>query len=200
MQLQQHDKYDVVLNGGTLEHVFNLPVALDNVFSLIKDNGFLVSISPANNFCNHGFYQFSPDIFMSLVHFNKGLDLKRLYLIESQHELQKDAPIWEFNHNEAKKENKLILYNGKNQTEILLVIKKKNSSKINSNIIQLSYVNSHKNKNTTKSKEIKKIKPIPEWIKFIYQVYFRKYIFYIKKYFTRKNSNEFYIRRRMVSI
>ena len=56
-------RYDVVCDGGTLEHVFNFPVALRNCMELVCPGGCLFLDSPGNNWFGHGFYQFSPELF-----------------------------------------------------------------------------------------------------------------------------------------
>jgi len=55
--------FDVVLDGGTLEHIFDLPTALRNATQMVRPNGRFISLTQANNFCGHGFYQFSPELF-----------------------------------------------------------------------------------------------------------------------------------------
>jgi hypothetical protein len=56
-------KYDLVLDSGTLEHVFNFPQAISNCMNLTKLGGHFIGIYPCNNFFGHGFYQFSSEIF-----------------------------------------------------------------------------------------------------------------------------------------
>jgi SAM-dependent methyltransferase len=58
-----YDKFDTVIDGGTLEHIFNVPTALENISALVKYGGHIIHFAPANNFCGHGFYQFSPEFF-----------------------------------------------------------------------------------------------------------------------------------------
>jgi hypothetical protein len=64
--------FDAVFDGGTLEHVFNFPVAICNAMQLTVLGGRLLSISVANNFSGHGFYQFSPELFYRLFSKNNG--------------------------------------------------------------------------------------------------------------------------------
>jgi SAM-dependent methyltransferase len=66
-----HGKYDVVFNGGTLEHVFNVPVALCNIHNLLKVGGKHISYLPTHNFVDHGFYQFSPTLFLDYYTLNR---------------------------------------------------------------------------------------------------------------------------------
>lgn len=59
-------EYDTVLDIGTSEHVFNISQALSNIIALCRVGGQILHVSPANNFCGHGFWQFSPELFFSL--------------------------------------------------------------------------------------------------------------------------------------
>ena len=56
-------RFDLLYDGGTLEHVFNFPVAIANCMRMLRVGGWLVIHTPANNQCGHGFYQFSPELF-----------------------------------------------------------------------------------------------------------------------------------------
>ncbi len=57
------EQFDVVFDGGTLEHVFNFPQALHNSMQMVKPGGWFIGFSPANNWFGHGFYQFSPEVY-----------------------------------------------------------------------------------------------------------------------------------------
>ena len=59
-------QYDTVFDGGCLEHIYNVPQALVNISNACKIGGQIIHILPANNYCGHGFYQFSPELFFSL--------------------------------------------------------------------------------------------------------------------------------------
>ena len=54
--------FDLVVDGGTLEHVHNVSQAFDNLIALVRPGGHIAMITPANNQCGHGFYQFSPEM------------------------------------------------------------------------------------------------------------------------------------------
>jgi len=47
--------YNTVIDSGTLEHVFNFPVAIKNCMELIQPGGHYIGITPCNNFFGHGF-------------------------------------------------------------------------------------------------------------------------------------------------
>lgn len=67
-----YEKYDTVIDGGSLEHVYNVPQALKNCSHLLKPGGQIMHFSPANNFCGHGFWQVSPELFFSLYSAKNG--------------------------------------------------------------------------------------------------------------------------------
>lgn len=56
--------FDVVIDHGTLEHVFHLPNALNAVFQFLKIGGRAITSSPSNGFFDHGFYMFQPTLFL----------------------------------------------------------------------------------------------------------------------------------------
>ena len=61
------EKYTAVLDAGSLEHIFNFPVAIKNRMDMVNVSGHYLAITPANNFCGHGFYQFSPELYFSVL-------------------------------------------------------------------------------------------------------------------------------------
>jgi hypothetical protein len=69
-----HGKYSMVLDGGSLEHVFNFPVALRNCMRMVEARGHYLAITPTNNFVGHGFYQFSPELFFGVFSKETGLN------------------------------------------------------------------------------------------------------------------------------
>lgn len=75
-------RYSAVLDGGTLEHVFNYPVALKNCLEMVAEGGHFLAITPANNFLGHGFYQFSPELFFNVFGGNNGFELIDLVFFE----------------------------------------------------------------------------------------------------------------------
>jgi len=75
----QKSAFDVVIDGGTLEHVFNFPQALKNAMELVKVGGRLFSITPTNNFCGHGFYQLSPELYYRSLCEANGYTVERIY-------------------------------------------------------------------------------------------------------------------------
>jgi len=79
-----HEQYDVVIDGGSLEHVFNITTALANVMKLVRVGGQLLLVNPANNLCGHGFYQLSPELAFSVFRDEHGFELRRVALVEAR--------------------------------------------------------------------------------------------------------------------
>lgn len=77
-----HEAFDVVIDGGTLEHVFNTPVALANCMNAVRVGGSLFVITVANNHMGHGFYQFSPELFYRVLDETNGYSVRTMILEE----------------------------------------------------------------------------------------------------------------------
>lgn len=48
-------RYDYIYDGGTIEHIFNIPQALENIINLLQINGIYCSVTCNNNFLGMGF-------------------------------------------------------------------------------------------------------------------------------------------------
>jgi SAM-dependent methyltransferase len=72
------ESFDLVYDGGTLEHIYNFPQAVTNCMDMLKVSGLLVASNPANNFLGHGFYQFSPELFYRLFSPENGFRVERM--------------------------------------------------------------------------------------------------------------------------
>lgn len=62
--------YDLVLTGGTLEHVFHVATALLHAASFVRPGGRLLHLGPANGWINHGFYQLCPGLLLDWLSAN----------------------------------------------------------------------------------------------------------------------------------
>jgi len=76
-------RFSVVLDGGTLEHIFNFPQAISNCMEMVEPGGHFLGITPANNFTGHGFYQFSPEVFFRIFSQGNGFAMRKLLAFES---------------------------------------------------------------------------------------------------------------------
>ncbi|MDF1573641.1 MAG: hypothetical protein P1P86_00415 [Bacteroidales bacterium] len=84
-------RYTLVIDGGSLEHVFNFPSAIKSCMNLIEKDGYYIGITPANNFLGHGFYQFSPELYYRIFSESNGFEIRKMYLYRDR----KGASIYE---------------------------------------------------------------------------------------------------------
>jgi hypothetical protein len=77
-------KWSCVIDGGTLEHVFNFPEAIKTCMELVGQGGHLILITPWNNWAGHGFYQFSPELFYRLLSADNGFLLERMLIHQDE--------------------------------------------------------------------------------------------------------------------
>lgn len=77
-----HQAHDVVCDIGTLEHVFNFPVAIRNCLEMVKLGGHFFAQTPANNYFGHGFYQFSPELFFRVLSPGNGFQIQQCVAVE----------------------------------------------------------------------------------------------------------------------
>jgi hypothetical protein len=55
-------RYDIVYDGGTMEHCFNVGQVMLNIASFAKVGGFIIHVNPLNYY-NHGFFNFNPTFY-----------------------------------------------------------------------------------------------------------------------------------------
>ena len=79
---RHHEQYSVVLDSGSLEHIFNFPCAIKNCMEMVRLGGHFVSITPANNFFGHGFYQFSPELYFTVLSAENGFEMQTMMAFE----------------------------------------------------------------------------------------------------------------------
>lgn len=78
------NSYTVLLDGGSLEHIFNFPVAIKNCMEMIKVGGHYLGITPVNNFMGHGFYQFSPELYYRVLSEENGFLVENMVIFEDK--------------------------------------------------------------------------------------------------------------------
>ena len=174
--------YDTVIDGGCLEHIFNVPQALKNCSFLLKPGGQIIHILPANNFCGHGFYQFSPELFFCVYSNKNGYDETEIFL----------ADLTDINHwYKVKKPENGERVNVRNSNNLYILIRSvlKSNNFDHSNIQQSDYVfkwnrvekNKHQ-KNINRLNIKQQIRQFPflyEIIKSIYQKLLKPMILFI---------------------
>ncbi|UCG74253.1 MAG: class I SAM-dependent methyltransferase [Chromatiales bacterium] len=78
-----HERFDAVIDGGSIEHIFDVKQVLENYMQMVKPGGSLFIAAPANNLCGHGFYQFSPEFFYRVFNEDNGFRVVDMVVIET---------------------------------------------------------------------------------------------------------------------
>lgn len=81
--------FDLVFDGGTLEHVFDIPAALSVVAGMTRAGGRVIHLSPLSNCVDHGFYSFSPTLFADFYSVNGWL-IRRIAVARFDDDPSKD--------------------------------------------------------------------------------------------------------------
>ena len=76
-----HNFFNLIIDSGTLEHIFDPKSVMENIAKMTKIGGYVVQIIAAENLLNHGFYQFSPTFFYDFYTSN-GFEIIESYLVE----------------------------------------------------------------------------------------------------------------------
>lgn len=79
-----HERFSVVLDGGSLEHIFNFPQAIRSCMALTAVGGHLLMVTPADSYLGHGFYQFSPELLFRLFTVENGYHVKHVLLCDDK--------------------------------------------------------------------------------------------------------------------
>lgn len=77
-----HDKFDLVTNNGTGEHVFNQYMLFKNAHDLCRVGGFMIHVLPFYRWVDHGFFNYHPNLFPCLAYQND-YDLRELWIATS---------------------------------------------------------------------------------------------------------------------
>jgi hypothetical protein len=77
-----HGAFDALVDGGSLEHIFDVRQVLANYMKMVRVGGCVFVVTTANNMCGHGFYQFSPEFFYRVFGHSNGFIVNDTILIE----------------------------------------------------------------------------------------------------------------------
>lgn len=112
------NRFSVVIDGGTLEHVFNFPTAIKSCMEMVKTGGHFLGLSPANNHMGHGFYQFSPELYFRVLSEQNGFAVERIFIYEESVESE-----WFEVADPDTVKNRVVLVN--DQPSLMLIMAKK---------------------------------------------------------------------------
>jgi SAM-dependent methyltransferase len=69
-----HGKYDLIIDSGSLEHIFDIRTAIQCYADATKVGGTLFIDVPANNYLGHGLYQLGPEFFFRVLSPENGFE------------------------------------------------------------------------------------------------------------------------------
>ncbi|MEY8336982.1 hypothetical protein AALB16_02990 [Lachnospiraceae bacterium 62-35] len=64
------NRFDLVINGGTIEHVFHISYAIKSLSEITKAGGYIFNLSPLSGWIDHGFFSISPTFFFDYYYGN----------------------------------------------------------------------------------------------------------------------------------
>lgn len=115
-----HNFFNLIIDGGTLEHIFDIKSVMENIARMTNIGGYVLQIIPAQNFLNHGFYQFSPTFFYDFYS-NNGFEIIESYLIEVRGRMDR---FYQYNQEE---DYARLFLNSKNRLCNCFLVRKKNN-------------------------------------------------------------------------
>jgi SAM-dependent methyltransferase len=83
LPLNLYDKYDLIIDWGTSEHVFNIICCYLNIFDMLKNGGEYLCLTPMNSMPDHGYYQISPNFYYDF--FQKLYTNLSINILENRH-------------------------------------------------------------------------------------------------------------------
>lgn len=86
------EAFDVIVNGGTIEHIFHVPNVLNNIYKMLRQGGRIIHLCPSSNLIDHGFYMLSPILLWDFYKINK-FEINNFQLF--RHTLQHWVDPWE---------------------------------------------------------------------------------------------------------
>lgn len=172
------DKYNLVYDGGTTEHCFNVFQVMANAIKLLKIGGSVIHQLPMSGYVNHGFYQFSPTFFFDFYEANGFEDFECKIHVRSP--VFKKAYYLDYTPG-----NYLPSSFGASQADILFFATKKTDKNIVVVPNQTCYSETLENnildsdKISIRSYMIKLLKPLPvlyNLSSYLYSIYMKKHI------------------------
>ena len=90
------NRFDVIFDIGTLEHVFDVPTALESIVRMLKPGGCVILGYPVSNFIDHGFYSFSPTLLFDFFAANGFGDFSCYFTEGSCHNLYLKSKVYKY--------------------------------------------------------------------------------------------------------
>lgn len=80
-------RFGLIIDGGTMEHVFDIRQGMKNTADMLRPGGRAVHITPVNNYVNHGFVQISPTLYHDYYVENGFDDVRAIMIVQPRAEM-----------------------------------------------------------------------------------------------------------------
>lgn len=114
-------KYTLVVDSGTLEHIFDFPAAIRNCMEMLSVNGHFITVTTGNNYLGHGFYQFSPELLYRVFSKENGFKVEYMFLGVLSNNGNKET--WYSVNDPEKVKNRINICNNR-RVSIIMIAKK----------------------------------------------------------------------------
>lgn len=132
LPVNMFEKYDYVINGGTLEHIFDVAKAMRNISDMVKPEGIIIHVVPFAGLADHGFYSFSPTFFQDYYEANDFviIDLNIEFLLYDNNVIfSQDCRIFDNDYSKLNDYVKEIMQINEVECALLMCIAQKKDSK-----------------------------------------------------------------------
>ncbi len=75
------EQFDLVIDGGTTEHIFYIGQSLDTCHALLKPGGVMMSFVSCDGWFGHGFFQTGPDVPWRYWHHARGYEMLEVTIV-----------------------------------------------------------------------------------------------------------------------
>lgn len=75
------EQFDIVIDGGTSEHIFYIGQALDNCYAMLKPGGLMLAYVACDGWFGHGFFQTGPDVPWRYWHHARGCEMLEVSIV-----------------------------------------------------------------------------------------------------------------------
>jgi len=186
---------DLLIDGGCLEHVFNVPVALVNYSKMVRLGGHVLIATTANNYMGHGFYQFSPELFFSYFSKAKGFMIEYVGLAVHpfpSSSLSTGCQLYEVT-DPTKAKGRIGLVSSTPALILILVKRISVENTDSENMIQSDYISLHENNTKVGRAEKVIVRLIKNAVKALFPTWFVMYLKGMKelRWYSLRNKKAF---------
>ncbi|MFZ1728321.1 MAG: hypothetical protein WBO29_01440 [Albidovulum sp.] len=81
-------QFDIVIDGGTTEHIFYIGQAIDNCYEMLRPGGLMLAFVSCDGWFGHGFFQTGPDVPWRYWHHARGCEMLEVSVVSRKSAMQ----------------------------------------------------------------------------------------------------------------